>query len=135
MNRIYKISFYVYRIILVLIVPLIFFAKLMVGAAGHNSKVEITDYFIFIFVILTPILLTAFKKIDHTKITRRKILRFSTIVLVTVSIIFLLYGLYDFYILYQELNFGIGDNIPVAIIILLITLSSTLLVGLVKNRI
>ncbi|WP_432671398.1 hypothetical protein [Flavobacterium sp. SM2513] len=107
----------------------------MVGAAGHNSKVEITDYFIFIFVILTPILLTAFKKIDNTKITHRKVLRFTTIVLVTISIIFLFYGLYDFYILYQELNFGIGDNIPVAIIILLITLSSTLVVGLVKNRI
>ena len=107
----------------------------MVGMGGHNSQIEITDYFLLVFAILTPTLLTVLNKVDNAKITLKNILRFIAISLVSASIAYLFYGLHDFWLLYQDGNFGTGDNIPVTIIILLIGLSSTLVVGLLKNRI
>lgn len=135
MNKIYKISFHVYRIILILTLPLFFLAKFIVGVAGHNSRIEITDYFLLLFIILTPTLLTILNKVDKAEIVYRNILCFTVIGLISISIVFLFYGLYDFWLLYYDQKFGIGDTVPVAIILLLITLSATLLVGLVKNRI
>jgi hypothetical protein len=135
MSRIYKVSFHIYRIILISIIPIYFFCKFIVGMAGHNSEIEITDYLLLAFAILTPTLLTVLSKTDKVEIALRNTLRFIIIGLVLISIGFLFYGLYDSWLLYQDQNFGIGDNIPVAIILLLITLSSILLVGLAKNKI
>ena len=135
MNRVYKISFQVYRIILISILPLFFFAQFMVGTAGHNSKTETTDYFLLAFAILTPILLTILSKLDNTKVILRKRIRFILIILILTSIGFLIYGLYDSLLVYQNGNFNSGDSIAVSIIIALIALSSTIIVGLTKNKI
>jgi hypothetical protein len=135
MVNIYKISFQIYRAILILILPLFLFAKLMVGAAGHNPESKISDYAFIGFVILTAILLTIFDKNYQSKSMLRNTLRITIISLVFVSIIFLFYGLYDFTIQYLNHNFDFEDNIPVAILLVLISLSATLLIGLIKNKI
>jgi len=134
MKNSYRISFHIYRGILISILPLFLFAKLMVGAAGHNSEIKISDYGFVGFSILTAVLLTAFNQTDHAK-SIRKILRSTIIVLVLIGILFLLYGLYDFTMLYFDHHFTLQDNIPVGILLLLIALSATLLIGLLKNKI
>ena len=134
MKNSYKISFHIYRGILISIVPLFLFAKLMVGAAGHNTEIKINDYSFVGFSILTAVLLTAFNQTDHAK-SIRKILRSTIIILVLIGILFLLYGLYDFTMLYFDHHFTLQDNIPVGILLLLIALSATLLIGLLKNKI
>jgi hypothetical protein len=135
MSKIYKNSFNIYRAILIITAPIFLVGNFLVGLGGHNSELKITDYLILGFTIITPILLTVFIKIDNDKITIRNTFRIAIMGLVTLSIASLFYGLYDSWLLYQDQNFGIGDNIPVAIIIFLIALSSLLLVGLAKNRI
>ena len=135
MNRIYKISFQIYRIILILALPTFLFTNFLVAKAGHNSPMKIDDYFLLGFVILVPTLLTILIKTDKAKISLRKTIRFVIIGLISTSMGFFFYGLYDSWLLYQDQNFGIGDTIPVAIIIFLIALSFLLLVGLAKNRI
>ncbi|RKR08790.1 hypothetical protein C8C83_0379 [Flavobacterium sp. 90] len=135
MINIYKISFQIYRAILILILPLFLFAKLMVGAAGHNPESKISDYAFIGFAILTAILLTIFNKNYQSKSMLRNTLRITIISLVFVSIIFLFYGLYYFTIQYLNHNFDFEDNIPVAILLVLISLSATLLIGLIKNKI
>ena len=134
MKNSYRISFHIYRGILISILPLFLFAKLRVCAAGHNSEIKISDYSFVVFSILTALLLTAFNQTDHAK-SIRKILRSTIIVLVLIGILFLLYGLYDFTMLYFDHHFTLQDNIPVGILLLLIALSATLLIGLLKNKI
>jgi len=134
MKNSYRISFHIYRGILISILPLFLFAKLMVGAAGHNTEIKISDSAFVGFSILTAVLLTAFNQTDHAK-SIRKILRSTIIVLVLIGILFLLYGLYDFTMLYFDHHFTLQDNIPVGILLLLIALSATLLIGLLKNKI
>ncbi|TPG41547.1 hypothetical protein [Flavobacterium pectinovorum] len=135
MKKIYKISFQIYRAILILILPLFLLAKFMVGSAGHNSRSKISDYALIGFVILTAVLLTILDKNYQSKSKFRDVLRFTIIGLVFISIIFLFYGLYDFAQLYLNHNFGLEDNIPLTILLLLNALSITLLIGLVKNKI
>lgn len=135
MRNIYKISFQIYRAILIAISPFFLFAKMMVGMAGHNPETKITDYLLIGFSIITAILLTVFYKASQSKSINRNYLRFSIISLVLVGIIFLFYGLYDFTLLYLNHNFAVEDNIPVTILLLLITLSTTLFIGLIKNKI
>lgn len=107
----------------------------MVGAAGHNPESKISDYAFIGFAILTAILLTIFNKNYQSKSMLRNTLRITIISLVFVSIIFLFYGLYYFTIQYLNHNFDFEDNIPVAILLVLISLSATLLIGLIKNKI
>lgn len=126
----YKVSFHIYRIFLIAFIPLYFFAKFMVGAAGHNSAVEITDYFVGAFVILTSVLLVIFPKSNEN----RNALRFAIVVLLAVHIAFLIYQLYDSWLLYKRQNFGNADNIPVAIIIFFIAICSIVISGLLKNK-
>jgi len=135
MVNIYKISLQIYRAILILILPLFLFAKFMVGAAGHNTENKISDYAFIGFAILTAILLTILNKNYQLKSILRNTLRITIISLVFVSIIFLFYGLYDFTIQYLNHNFDFEDNIPVAILLVLISLSMTLLIGLIKNKV
>lgn len=135
MKNIYKISFQIYRAILIAILPLFLFAKVMVGMAGHNPETKITDYLLIGFAILTAILLTVFHKASQSKSIINNSLRFTIISLILVSIIFLFYGLYDFTLLYINHNFVLEDNIPVTILLLLIALSTTLFIGLIKNKI
>lgn len=126
----YKVSFHIYRIVLIAVIPLYFFAKFMVGTAGHNSNVEITDYFVAVFVILTSVLLLIFQKSNK----KRNDLRFAIVVLLAINIAFFVYQLYDFWLLYKRQNFGMADNIPVAIIMFLIVLCSIVISGLLKNK-
>ncbi|QOG02055.1 hypothetical protein [Flavobacterium sp. MDT1-60] len=135
MKNIYKISFQIYRAILIASLPLFLFAKVMVGAAGHNTETRTTDYLLIGFAILTAILLTILNNYNQSKDIIRNPLRFTIISLVLVSIIFLFYGLYDFTLLYLNHNFVVEDNIPVTILLLLIALSATLVIGLIKNKI
>lgn len=135
MVNIYKISLQIYRAILILILPLFLFAKIMVGAAGHNTENKISDYAFIGFAILTAILLTILNKNYQLKSILRNTLRITIISLVFVSIIFLFYGLYDFTMQYLNHNFDFEDNIPVAILLVLISLSMTLLIGLIKNKV
>lgn len=135
MNKVYKNSFNIYRAILIITAPIFLVGNFLVGLGGHNSELKFTDYLIVGFTIITPILLTIFIKTHNDKITIRNTIRNAIMVLIVLSIASLFYGLYDSWLLYQDQNFGIGDTIPVVIIIFLIALSSLLLVGLAKNRI
>lgn len=135
MKNIYKISFQIYRAILIAILPLFLFSKVMVGAAGHNTETKTTDYLLIVFVILTAILLTVFYKASQSKSNITNSLRFIIISLILVSIVFLFYGLYNFTLLYLNHGFVVEDNIPVTILVMLIALSTTLVIGLIKNKI
>ena len=134
MNTIYKISLKIYRAILILIIPLSLIAKFLVGAAGHNSETKNEDYLLFAFVVVTITLLTILKSSKIT-ILVRNVIRFAVIVLISLNIIFLFYGLYDEYLVYMDNNFQNGDNILIAIIILLILLSTTSIAGVLKDKI
>lgn len=129
MERLYKISFTIYRFILGLIFIVSFIAKILVGAAGHGGQ---EDYFIFVYIIITVTLLTIFHRLDKLKTLTRNSVRFSAIILVLISIVFAIYSLYDIFL---NKFFSFGDNIITAIIILFILLGSTLLLGLIKNRV
>jgi hypothetical protein len=135
MKNIYKISFQIYRAILISILPLFLLAKFMVAMAGHNPDTKITDYALIVFAVLTAILLTVFNKTYQSKSILRNTLRATIISLVLVNIIFLLYGLYNYTLLYFSNNFELENNIPVAVLLLLTALSVTLLIGLIKNKI
>ena len=106
----------------------------MVGFAGHNSETENVDYFLLAFLIITSILLAVFNRNHLAENKFKNILRNIIVGLISIGLVFLFYGLYDSWLLYSNQNFGIGDNIPVVIIILLITLSSVLLIGLLKHK-
>ena len=106
----------------------------MVGLAGHNSETENVDYLLLAFVITTSILITVLNRNHLAENKFKNILRYIIIGLISTGVVFLFYGLYDSWLLYRDQNFGIGDNIPVVIIILLITLSSILLIGLFKKK-
>lgn len=135
MNKVYKNSFNIYRAILIITAPIFLVAHFLVGLGGHNPELKFSDYLIIGFTIITPILLTIFIKTKKDKIQIRNKIRIAIMVLIAISIASLFYGLYDSWLLYRDQNFGIGDTIPIAIIVFLIALSFFLLVGLAKNKI
>ncbi len=134
MNQIFKLSATIYQFLLILIIPLLVIAKFLVGAAGHNSEFKISDYILFMYLIIVLALLTFLKKSNPSstiKIAVRNIL----LLLIFASIIYEFYALYDIYLLYSNHQFQYGDNISIVVITLIITLSSTLFIGLLKNKI
>ena len=135
MDKIYKICLHTYRIILILALPTYLISYFLVGAAGHNSTMKIENLVLLGFLIIVPTLLTILVKIDNAKIQLKKALCIILIVLIWISVLYFFYGLYDFWSLFQNERFELGDSIPVLFIIFFIALSSVLLVGLVKNKI
>lgn len=129
MERLYKISFTIYQYILGLFFIVSFIAKILVGAAGHSGQ---EDYFIFVFIIITVALLTVFQRLDKRKTLKRKSIRHSLIIFVLTSVVFAIYFIYDIFL---NKYFTFGDNITTAILILFILLGSTLLLGLIKDRV
>ncbi len=107
----------------------------MVGTAGHNSNMKISDYFIFAFIITTSIVLTTLKKLDNKENLKRKTLNLTAKLLVTLGVIILLFGIFEQIKMYLKNSFTIGDIITTIILLSLIILSIILLIGLIKNKV
>ena len=133
MNRIFKISFQIYRIILILIIPIYFLSKFLVGVAGHNPPTSNSEYLFLCFSFLALIALMTIRKSKNISLKKSLVVFIS--IFVVVGIVLTFCGLYDAWILYRNQNFGFGDNIPVAIMICFIFISVTFLVGLIKDKV
>lgn len=131
MDRVYKSSFILYRIILISIIPVFFISKFAVGSAGHNSDARFSDYLLLLFSIFTSALFIFFNKIE---IRFKKLVSKIIICLISVSMFLLLIGLFDFWKLYQKQNFVIGDTVSIAIILAIIMLNILVLLGFIKNK-
>ena len=134
MTNIFRLSANIYQFLLILVIPLSLIAKFLVGAAGHNSESTISDYALIIYVIVALTSLIILKK-PNINNQSKTIIRSILLVLILGSVFCELYGLYNIYSLYINHQFQYGDNIPAIIIILLIILSSTLFIGILKNKI
>ncbi|MEN2400176.1 hypothetical protein GKZ90_0010330 [Flavobacterium sp. MC2016-06] len=134
MDKIFKLSANIYQFLLILIIPLFLIAKFLVGAAGHNSAITILDYALFAYAIIVLILLINLKKLNAANQLKNSI-RIVLSVLILTSICYELYQLYAIYLLYKNHYFVEGDNISIGIILLIIALSTTLLAGLIKDKI
>jgi hypothetical protein len=134
-NKIYKITFNIYRMVLISIVPLYFIFNFMDGIGGHNSTIKNSEYLLLIFIFFTVTFLTLLNNTEKIKTTLRNFLRFSLVGLILINIGFLILELNNLFTLYKKHNFGIGDNIPVIIIIFLIFLCSILMIGIINNKI
>ncbi len=135
MKNKYILSFQIYRTILFLLLPVFLFGIFMVGTAGHNSNMKISDYFIFAFIITTSIVLTTLKKLDNKENLKRKTLNLTAKLLVTLGVIILLFGIFEQIKMYLKNSFTIGDIITTIILLSLIILSIILLIGLIKNKV
>jgi len=131
MNRIYKLSFLFYRIILISIIPVFFISKFAVGSSGHNSDMQFSDYLLLLFSVFTSIL---FFLLNEIEVRFKKLLIWIIVCFISASICFLFTGLFDFWKLYQKHNFFIGDTVSVVIVLALIMLSMLVLIGFLKNR-
>ncbi|MFH6994629.1 hypothetical protein [Flavobacterium sp. FlaQc-48] len=134
-DKIFKYSFSVYRIVLIAIAVLSLFAKFIVGAAGHNTPLKATDYCFFAFTIATPLLLFLFTNIQPDKIAARNIIRMVALFLIAISVLFLFHEWYDMALFSQSQKVGNDENILVGILLLFIALSSIVFTGLIRNRI
>jgi len=133
MTQLYKTCSFIYRIVLVLIIPLLLTGQFLVSVAGHNRDFDKSNYISFVYIILTVILLTIFQKADKENKSIRTALRYVIIALVLISIGFEMSSLYDIFLICK--CFTIGDNIISAIIILFTFITTMLLIGLVKDKI
>ena len=119
-----------------MILPLYIISNFLVAIyGGHNPPTNNEEYLFLTWVVLTLISLYFIKKfgIEYGKL--RHSIRAIVFGLVVIGILFSFCGLYDFWKLYQDENFALGDNIPVAIIFSFICLSYILLLGLIKDRV
>lgn len=135
MDKIYKICFHTYRVLLLLALPTYLISYFLVGAAGHNSTVKIENLVLLGFLIIVPTLLTILVKTRNPENKLKKALRIILVALISISVLFLFYGLYDFWSLFQNDRSDIGDFTPILFIMFFVALSSVLLVGLAKNKI
>ena len=132
MTNLYKVCSVIYRILLVLIIPVTFIAQFLVAVAGHNSDSSRSDYLVFTFIIITVALLTILSNVDREKRQVRSILRYASICFVSISLCVELYGLYD---IFKNGEFSPGENIISLIVFLFTIISVIVLLGLIKGKI
>lgn len=135
MKNTYTLSFHLYRTILCLVVPLFLIGNFMIGSAGHNSSLQLSDYLILAFSLLTPIVLTIVKKIDTKETLTGKTFNLFAKLLVLLGAIILLIGMYEQLKIYLKIGFTIGAVVTVIVLLSLLILSLILLMGLLKNKI
>lgn len=135
MKNTYTLSFHLYRTILFLVVPLFLIGNFMIGSAGHNSSLQLSDYLILAFSLLTPIVLTIVKKIDTKETLTGKTFNLFAKLLVLLGAIILLIGMYEQLKIYLKIGFTIGAVVTVIVLLSLLILSLILLMGLLKNKI
>lgn len=131
MELLYKLCSIIYRLILALVIPVFVVAKVLVGAAGHNSDVTWSDYLVFAFSVITLTILTIWFRIGKEESRVRNIIHLSCITLVSISIVFEIYGLYD---LFSNSEFSPGENIGISIVLLFTIVSLTVLWRIMKDK-
>jgi hypothetical protein len=131
MELIYKLCSIIYRLVLALVIPVCFVAKILVGAAGHNSDFIWSDYLLFAFSVITVILLTILFRNRELESQVRSFIRVACIILVSISVVFEIYGLYDFF---TNSEFSIGDNIGLSIVLLFTIITLIVLRRIVKDK-
>jgi hypothetical protein len=127
----YKLCAVIYRLVLALLIPVFLVAQILVGAAGHNSDFKWPEYLGLAFIVITVTLLTILFNIEDQKTRVYSIIRYASIALVSVSIVFEIYGLYD---LFSNNDFS-KDVIPISIVFLFTIISLTVLSGIIKEKI
>jgi uncharacterized membrane protein YiaA len=107
---------------------------IMYGIGGHNSNLNYTDYIFLGFILITPIVLTYFKRTKSKK-NNRIILKWTSSILVLIGIIIICIGFFNQVLLYKENNFNSGDSFITFLLLLSITLSTIVLVGLMNDKV
>ena len=131
MKFLYKLCSVIYRIVLALVLPVFVVAQVLVGAAGHSSDPKWHDYLLVTVCVTTVILLTTLFHLDKEDSAIRNIIRYACIGLVSVSVAFEVYGLYD---LCSTSEFTKGETIGIAIFLLFTLISITVLWGVIKDK-
>lgn len=126
MPKLFRYSFVVYRLLMILAIAIFFIARLMAGFAGHNTPFEITDYILLGYEIVTAFLLTLLLQKESS------IVRILLLILITITLPLLFYGLYE--IIFPVQKFNPNDFIPLTILILFIGLTSVVWIGLYKIK-
>ena len=131
MRYVYKICSIVYRLLLILVIPMIFIAKIIVGSAGHNSDYNCSDYLASAFIVITVTTMTILSFMDDQKSQIKNGLRYAAVTFVSISIVFEIYGLYE---MLRDTEFTAGENVLTASIFLFSIISSIVLWGLMKDK-
>lgn len=131
MNFLYKLCSVIYRIVLALVLPVFVVAQVLVGAAGHRADPKWHDYLLVTVSVATVILLTILFHLEKEEGGVRNIIRFASLILVSVTVAFEIYGLYD---LCSESDFSKGEIIGIAIFLLFTLISITVLWGIIKDE-
>ena len=124
-----KVYSVIYRIMLVLAMLILFVAKFLVGAAGHNSDTGESDDIFIAYCIITTIGLTIYANIKTGKL--KHILRFVNMLLVFVGV--LVAGYMAGTIFYEGESI-LEMAIPLILVILFIITGIQLLRALIKDK-
>jgi pilus assembly protein TadC len=133
MRNIYKLCSIIYRLILIISIPLEIIGNLLSATAGHNRAFDKSAYITFAYIILTVALLTFFQHVGKEKINPRKIIRYILIPLLFASICFEIYTLYS--TLFKDKNFTTADFTLDTAVFLFMIVTSLILHGVVNNKI
>jgi uncharacterized membrane protein YiaA len=134
MDKLFTLCFNIYRFLLFFLFPFFIFGMIMYGIGGHNSNLNYTDYIFLGFILITPIVLTYFKRTKSKK-NNRIILKWTSSILVLIGIIIICIGFFNQVLLYKENNFNSGDSFITFLLLLSITLSTIVLVGLMNDKV
>lgn len=127
MDKLFTLCFNIYRFLLFFLFPFFIFGIIMSGIGGHNSNLNYTDYIFLGFILITPIVLTYFKRTKSKK-NNRITLKWISSFLILIGIIIVCVGIFDQVLLYKENNFNSGDSFVSFLLLLSITLSIIVLV-------
>lgn len=128
MTKFFKYIFVIYRLLLILAILLFFIPVSMDGFEGWTTHFDIKDYLLLGYEIVTAFLLTLFLQ------QQNRTVRTLLLILITITLPFLLYELYEI-ILFEFQNSNHNDFIPLTALLLFISLSSTVWIGLFKSKI
>lgn len=134
MNSIYKISFLVYRLILLILMPLFFISIFFVGFAGHSPNFNFIDVAIILYFVITLIILTIFKNLSRKSSLLTKI-NFISFCLVLPSVFIVLYNSYNQITFLINKEFKLGDLIVVILLITFLFLCIVLNFGFLKSKV
>lgn len=116
-----KIYSAIYCAVLMILIILFLIASFLVGAAGHSSVGNKSDYFFFTYPIITIICLIIYRERQY------KILKYINLILVIIPVGFIIYSLFQMYI---EDGFYFWVTF---FSLLFITLSLLLIRSIIKN--
>ncbi|MEO8770412.1 MAG: hypothetical protein ABI402_10020 [Ferruginibacter sp.] len=131
MTKIYFIASISYRLVFGILIPLSLYAIAMVSSAGHDPHMG-EACLTLLFIATTISLLTIYQNSDKENNAGRKAFRYTLIGLVLVSLFYECYSLYDTWIICG--CFTKEDNIESFIIFIFGLITSTVLAGLIKNK-